>query len=456
MLDKRKALPTIHRMTEKGRDRTIAHERTHHYVGQGFFHTASVNIHGQDIRYVYDCGSEDLELLREVVERYLSDDTDSGPIDLLAISHFHDDHISGIDLLLSRAAPKIVLLPYLTPIEQLYAVAHESASGRGSVEVVTLISDPSTWFGRRGVPTIIQVEGGEPPESPPPNIPDPPDNPPQEFVESMMIDFNGIRLHANGSGKTPSGATVNTFKMNQSDPIGIAENGRKTNDWFWIPFVHPETQRMEPFRQAILALLPDAPFSSWESDGLNWMLSVLQNTAKRQRLTGCYYALRKDLNLTSMCLFSGPTTKRSKHLTSIGASRVNLESRSVGDEREVNAFLSKFLPNFPLGLGWLGTGDANLLRKRRLKCFLEFYKELTPHISTVSVPHHGSRYNAGLELFRRFSNREFIVSSGQKNRYKHPHRQVIEELDQVHGNVVLTENFKSSGYRESFEFTFAT
>lgn len=73
-------------------------------VGQGFFHSGAILDPDSDsyapvATYVYDCGtsSQDRFIDRELDE-YLHSTTRPGPygLDIVFISHFDDDHVSGI------------------------------------------------------------------------------------------------------------------------------------------------------------------------------------------------------------------------------------------------------------------------------------------------------------------------------------------------------------------------
>lgn len=93
--------------------------RTFHPVGQGAFYTeVFLNDDGSRFVMVYDCGTETGEKnMEESFEKQMDlfkeqNITDS-KIDLLFISHFHADHINGLNRLLENTKVKKTVIPML-------------------------------------------------------------------------------------------------------------------------------------------------------------------------------------------------------------------------------------------------------------------------------------------------------------------------------------------------------
>ena len=63
-------------------------------------------------RWVYDCGSSTAKRLVTNAIADLKNDCSDSRIDLLTISHFHNDHISGVVDLLKAIGAKTVMLPW--------------------------------------------------------------------------------------------------------------------------------------------------------------------------------------------------------------------------------------------------------------------------------------------------------------------------------------------------------
>lgn len=95
-------------------------KRTYHPIGQGAFYTeVFTNSDNTKFVMVYDCGTE---TANNVLDISLDDQIDDfkqsiGPdphIDLLFLSHFHADHINGLDRLLDGVAVGKTIIPMLT------------------------------------------------------------------------------------------------------------------------------------------------------------------------------------------------------------------------------------------------------------------------------------------------------------------------------------------------------
>src|SRR3546814_14066652 len=83
----------------------FANNRIQRAVGQGFFHTATLAEDGnQRLRYIYDCGAKsDYEKERgERIDELLADTGKQAKLDILFLSHIHEDHVNGVEKLLDK------------------------------------------------------------------------------------------------------------------------------------------------------------------------------------------------------------------------------------------------------------------------------------------------------------------------------------------------------------------
>ncbi|MGL4902776.1 MAG: MBL fold metallo-hydrolase [Cetobacterium sp.] len=71
----------------------IVAERSVYPVGHGGFHGEKI---GEDFHFIFDCGSKNQKNLNDLIEKNYKDITE---IDLLVISHFHEDHYNGLSKL---------------------------------------------------------------------------------------------------------------------------------------------------------------------------------------------------------------------------------------------------------------------------------------------------------------------------------------------------------------------
>lgn len=102
-----------------------------HSVGHGGFHTGAMGRGSARLRWVYDCGAsrtEGQQRLSEEIGILAGEPGDAKRrIDLLFISHFDRDHISGIVQLMSALEVDTVVIPYLDDLQRAIILAGEIA-----------------------------------------------------------------------------------------------------------------------------------------------------------------------------------------------------------------------------------------------------------------------------------------------------------------------------------------
>ncbi len=82
-------------------------------VGQGAFYIEKFN---DGFTVVYDCGSyKNISIVEENIKYSILD----GKIDLIVISHYHEDHINGLEYLFKNFDIKRMLMPYLNLTEKI-------------------------------------------------------------------------------------------------------------------------------------------------------------------------------------------------------------------------------------------------------------------------------------------------------------------------------------------------
>lgn len=119
-----------------------------HPIGQGAFYTEQFfDDNNQKIAtVVYDCGSSSNKtaLEREICGTFKKEDI----VDILFISHFHADHINGIEALCKRAHIKNVLIPFYNKEERLALLATTITKNNsiGNDGLNRLIMDPRAYF----------------------------------------------------------------------------------------------------------------------------------------------------------------------------------------------------------------------------------------------------------------------------------------------------------------------
>lgn len=139
-----------------------------HNVGQGLFYSGilskKVNHKHNVFSFVYDCGTDSstLFLQREIDDFKLLLPTTGiskhKKLDLLVISHLHDDHVNGLKYLLKDIDVDTVVMPYINDNLELLARL-ESHSNDEFLQV--FYTDPIAWFVSNGVHRIFLIGSEE-------------------------------------------------------------------------------------------------------------------------------------------------------------------------------------------------------------------------------------------------------------------------------------------------------
>lgn len=231
--------------------------RTFHPIGQGAFYTENfITDDGKSFTVVYDCGSEtfgEKKLTKIINQTFLQGDV----IDILFISHFHKDHISGVPQLVKRCTIKNVVIPLLNNDAKILAnISNYIDYGHKDP---MLINRPESVF--KPDTNIIRIkpieEGDEPNDN---NFLNFDDNPESQVVES------GTRIHLS-----------------------------RNIDWYYIPYNYELTAHRIAFESAL------------NSFGLS--LSDIDTIEKIERnkvnIRKAYERVNSDINDHSLILLSG-------------------------------------------------------------------------------------------------------------------------------------------------------
>ncbi|MCX8524677.1 hypothetical protein OF897_12210 [Chryseobacterium formosus] len=108
-----------------------------HPVGQGLFYSGKIS-HKNKVKFrmVFDCGSVTSGAYQSEINIYRDDDfLKYKIIDLLVISHFHQDHVNQIgNLLNGKIKIKKLVMPFLTYEERLFLVLKQFTRDPGQSE----------------------------------------------------------------------------------------------------------------------------------------------------------------------------------------------------------------------------------------------------------------------------------------------------------------------------------
>jgi beta-lactamase superfamily II metal-dependent hydrolase len=430
-----------------------------HAVGQGCFYSGEIFCapNHDPLRLVYDCGSEtagdalerEVELFHQIIH--------DAKLDVLVLSHLDADHVNGLSLLLDNGlTARYVFLPYLTPAQR--AIAAAGAADKVNQNYFELLADPVAFLEGRGVENIVFVSGGgdeeegnseyDVPSFPPSNIDGDSPN-----LGDLNDDREGKSHFHRGeeSKQSLSGVKLaqSRFLLEGPRQEGVEDSRpaqkailyfktdrrpfRLTRCWQG-KFFHRDAMRLP-----ISAILGAQDFTIRPGDSTTVqrykrfladvhgcfgtldpvrLVMAIRDKDDRKKLRECYHHIRGNHNDVSLVLWHGPLSQKAY---------VSIEScvHSRG---------------WDWGEG-LTLGNGGTLLTGDLTCTSCVTKKLVQHfgsrmseIKILHVPHHGSVHSWNNCLLHG-ANSEIIavICAGRKNKYSHPHPQVINSLK--HSNI---------------------
>ena len=380
--------------------------RTFHPIGQGGFYSERFIFRDRknNINIVYDCGSatNDGIVKQEIITTFEKGEV----IHALFISHFHADHINGIEFLLDYCHVEKIFFPLITDEHKLL-LKIKLLIGQDSNEFLfNFIDNPKETVrklleakeDRKDPPILIAVKWDEKNEQ----------NEERENNEEFYDEI------------ISSGLNV-TQKISEKLCEFL---------WEYVPYNFERVDRLEKLRE-------DEPF---KSTSFKKLCSLLQNTDKDKRedeikkMRAAYKKVPGGLNSNSMTLYSGMNNKR--------------EISVFQGDRKKNYCLPCYRMDYCLpccrvyNVGCLYTGDYDASKVDTFNDLKRKYEYYWYSIKFIQVPHHGSEknFNSGFLGVDKY----FIISVGLKNRYKHPSVQVINEILLSGGNLlIVTEDSRS-------------
>lgn len=458
-------------------------DRSQYPIGQGGFHSAVVHTSAnRRLSMVVDCGGADAEhrgvLISAFAERH-------SPHDILAISHFDDDHINGIEELHGAGVRfNSVFLPHVEVKDYLlWMTLRFSVEDRNSYELSRLVQLGGRLYGGDFGPVVLVGSTGSTPSDDSRRGDSADDN----LAELLTKDAYDAVMKARGVGGR-------NFPCSQSLTF-------KNIDWLvrfysreWKYPAEVQTIWSLPLFANLKAIVdrttkPMAPadWASFATD-LEFQLSAKikpGDAAQVKKILGAkpskadprlksvqklvreiqskpnglscknvlsqLYLLShslKDYNDASMCIYSGPAQR------GVGTRRERFTRLVHFGRRALSEHKLKDAPSREVG--WITTGDADFSTPTKLKDFLShFHCEIG--LTTVFVlPHHGSRmsYDSNLdrlrELIAHLCDRPLFIAPAnpEHKKYQHPHWQVESTCRRFGDFYVVDQGFASS-YAES-------
>lgn len=368
-------------------------ERTFNAIGQGGFYTEKFN----DFNMVFDCGTEtDVKIINTSIEDKFKK---YEIIDAVFISHLHNDHVNGLDHLLSYCNVQRVFLPLLTEEQKVILLIDSYCRGSKKGDFnVRLIESPEETLGECNV---IYVK---------------PDNENGRNENGSDIsDVDSYDIQAL-QGQIDSGTKI-TFSNKR--------------EWVFIPYNFQEDKRVKKLQDELNK-------NGISLKNINDFESAWKNNVQKDKIINSYKSVRGDLNTNSMVIYSGMRFDN-KSLKMIPVCSSVACSLAESCEKE----------NYNMhNVGCLYLGDYDAKGKIKWGKLKDRYKIYWDQLGVIQLPHHGSHHNHNNELLHH-DGIECIISAGFRNRFNHPHIDVIRKvyLKKVYLHIVNEFKQTSISYK---------
>ncbi|MFW2357778.1 hypothetical protein, partial [Hydrogenophaga sp.] len=408
----------------------------------------------RSLKYVVDCGS--MTMYASARDREISKVISQWGIwtkvDFLFVSHAHADHVNGLRKLFdptSGLRVETVFMPLLSVEERLFAFARTSVEDPLAASddfYREFTADPIAALTQLEPTRIVLVRRGTQEGNAPFANPDTDGDSPTgaqilmgEQQDWKPVGSGVIGEHRPADGERVSPATdqtknnarpiyqVNVLEM--PDTVGLLVTDKNSIQWLFSPYIDPlvKTKEREFLEKLAALLFLSVEDLATEAAKSNFRLELL--TKHESVLRQAYMDVEKDLNLTSMCLYSGPARPPTS------SDGVFVRSFQAG---------SYFEGPHAKRCGWLGTGDADLKTQSRRKSFFKHFGALLENVQTLTLPHHGSEHNFHRELLDKIRPKFCVAAADKVGKWRHPGSGVVQAVASFGAFVsVVTSGTKS-------------
>ncbi|WP_417807106.1 MBL fold metallo-hydrolase [Thioclava sp.] len=334
----------------------------------------------------------------------LKRDCQGDKIDLLTLSHFHNDHINGVVDLLNEIGAKTVMLPW-APLWHRLLIGFEQGLRADDPEMLFFV-DPVQYFAQEAGDGFEQVlfvmpsDGGGPPfPTEPTAAPEPPedlDDPDKPSGPGEPVSYGELDLaYHNGDRR------VRMFRPGQAIHVfGV---------WEFVPYNDPDTRPSDPASF-------EAKVTPHREALLNGNNSAREAALKSLR--GLYEATfgRSAMNDVSLTLYGGAIGPWRGHRQCECRLHHLFDYCDCWQEHETKAAI-------------MLTGDGNLASTSKWKTLQTYLNAgRACRTSVFQVPHHGARANWHLGLASATSPSISVFSSDPTHNYGHPHAEVLRDF----------------------------
>lgn len=372
-------------------------KRTFHPVGHGAFYTEQFYSTASSLpcfTVVFDCGRFEaakkgcsFKQYKDAIESYVSS-SDSGlilgqKIDVLFISHFHTDHILGVEFLLKNYNVEKIIIPAIT-IETILDSLSTSYEDDNYAEVIS-------FFGK------VNRDYGD---------------------KVCMVDIQDSRLSDEDTEE------IDLQREDFSSRSSLNKCTRlKYRGWYYKPYYKVDRTNEKNLIAKLRAKFPGT-ISGSEIDPTQIIELIKTNGVDSLKDVYASVFGKDKHNSYSLTLYSGMSCDKACH---------------KGCHMKAN----DDAVNFQLcSCNCLYMGDYEALGDKQRQ-IMTYYSREWGNIGIVQVPHHGSEHNSD-DAFYHGKKRLCIISADSNDKYEHPDQVVLDAIANSYSiPILITENKKT-------------
>lgn len=402
---------------------------TFHPVGQGLFYSFSID----DFNFVYDCGSENRIPRLNSIRRYKS--KPSKHIDLLVLSHLHQDHVNGLDDLLKGITVNTLVMPYLSPFERAYLAMLQP--GVKSWYYQFLVNPISTLLNITDINRVVLIgrQRGEGDERINEDDEIPPDL-------DKMDDKDGLRLISENDEQLEIAVKKYDSALLQkiSDIVFKMYYGKIVANKFWI-FSYYNLPWMK--KQDEMKFKKFLKINHIDPNNQSQLLNIISVKKTRLNMKKSYPLNQDRINNTSVVIYHGPINQKD----------VLLQPWYF----PVAPFYFRYSKNvFSKYWGHILTGDIKMETtfgaQKAVAKILNHFNPWLDDIHIALIPHHGAFGYWSTRFLTNLSRCDNWVVSAKTNHKYHPGRKVLLDILQRGKQVLFSNENKSVKFKALVKF----
>lgn len=372
-------------------------KRIFHPIGHGAFYTEQFYPDGDTqpcFTVVFDCGRFEAakegwsyKQYKDAIEHYVSVDSGliSGQrIDLLFISHFHTDHILGVEYLLENYDVTKIIMPVMTIEAILDSLSTSYEEDNYDKEVLLFYEKLNGEYSRKVC--FVDIQDFRPGDED------------TTEIDLLTEEFSSI------------------CSINKSTLL-------KCHRWYYKPYYKVDWAKEDAMNAKLQNTFPEV----FSSSKINYeRLCGAFETKGVGTFKDIYASIfgKNNHNSYSLTLFSGMSCNKLCH---------------KGCHVKANGNIV----NYQLcSCNCLYMGDYEALGNKQ-KDLKEYYANEWDDIGIVQVPHHGSEHNSNDALYQG-RRRLCIISADSNDKYNHPDQAVLDAIANNHSlPIIVSDNKKT-------------